>query len=458
MTLMKQIRSLISFKTVCLMIAGFLAACGPDGSTVPKSIAPPPAVDQGEDPDPVETADLDLATPLPQTKVALLLPFTGPAGDVATALRQSVTLALFDAYDPSLILLPFDTKSTADGAELAANEAIEQGADIILGPLFSEHARRIAPTVLKAGLMMLSFSNDPEAAGPGSYILGYQVSDEIKRVVHFARDRGYGTFSALVPDTVYGDQVQDSFARSVTEAGGILAAFERFIPAPDGFDAPVRRLGNYDARRRAYQREVASLEALDDDLADEIVGTLKSREVLGEPDFDTVLVAEGGELLRGLAPILPYYEIDPKRVKLLGTGLWNDPGLMGEPPLQGAWFAGPDPAKPTAFYDRFERVFGGRPPNLVSVGYDAMAVVAFLVRDARISDRPAFAREAIERPEGFSGIDGPVRFLSTGVNERMFAVLEVNRRGVRIADPAPMGFPSFGYMVMSPTESPEEGR
>ena len=51
-------------------------------------------------------------------KVALLLPLTGSGNtpSVAKALKQAAELALFDFDNPSVSLVPKDTKGTPDGA------------------------------------------------------------------------------------------------------------------------------------------------------------------------------------------------------------------------------------------------------------------------------------------------------------------------------------------------------
>jgi len=57
---------------------------------------------------------------------------------------------------------------------------------------------------------------------------------------------------------------------------------------------------------------------------------------------------------------------DPAKVKLLGTGMWNDPANIAEPTLNGAWFAAPDPKDEIAFNAKYREAFGVNPPPVVS--------------------------------------------------------------------------------------------
>ena len=56
-----------------------------------------------------------------------------------------------------------------------------------------------------------------------------------------------------------------------------------------------------------------------------------------------------------------------------------------------------------------------------------------------------FSREAIENPNGFSGVDGLFRFTPDGRVQRGLAVLEVEPQGSIVVSPAPRSFRDLGY-------------
>src|SRR5262249_28218263 len=132
-----------------------------------------------------------------------------------------------------------------------------------------------------------------------------------------------------------------------------------------------------------------------------------------------------------------YFDIDPAKIHLLGTGLWDEPGLGSEPALIGGWFAAPSPVGRAEFEKRFQAVYHQTPPRLASLGYDAAALVAVLAQKPRGSN---FTAETLTDPNGFAGVDGLFRFHRDGRSDRGLAVLQVERNGTSIVSPAPESF------------------
>jgi ABC-type branched-subunit amino acid transport system substrate-binding protein len=377
--------------------------------------------------------------PAEEIRIALLVPLSGPTEALGQAFLDSAAMALFEAFDPRLKLLPIDTLGTPEGAERAMREALAEKVELVLGPIFSEDIRRTAPLARAAGIPVIGFSNDAGAAGNGVYLLSFFPEQEVARVVDFAAGQGYRAFGALIPDSPYGEEVLASFSNAVYAGGGEIAGLEIYERQPNAFTEPVKRLANYDSRHQAYLEEEKFLKGFqDDDLVAEILKRMEKEETLGEAPFDAVLVPEGGQLLRSLIPLLPYYEIDPAKVRFLGTGLWHDPTLPGEPTLSGAWFAGADPKGVEAFMTNFKTLYGYRPPRIATLAYDAVALAASLATlEIR---RTRFSAATLEDPNGFSGVDGLFRFRADGTNERALAVLQIGRTGFKVVSPAAESF------------------
>ncbi|MEE8371927.1 MAG: penicillin-binding protein activator [Sphingomonadales bacterium] len=373
-----------------------------------------------------------------EIRVAVLLPLTGGSAFVGQALLDAASMALFDALDPRIRVLPFDTLGTPEGAVLAAGEALKVRPQIVIGPLFAETIRAAGPIISARGLKLIGFSNDVSVASRRNLLLSFLPEDEVRRVVEFAAREGATRFAGLIPDSAYGAKVLSSLADSVIRARGTVTSIERYEDDAQKAAGPVRRLANYDVRSRAYKREKAFLKSLNDDLADEILKSIAHLETLESPGFDAVLVPEGGEMLRSLAPMLSFYEVDPKEVHYLGTGLWDDEELILEPSLEGAWFAGAPLESSRAFRSRFEALFDYQPPRIASLGYDAMSLVTILARREMRDER--FSDKALFHPNGFRGVDGVFRFRQNGTAERRLAVIEIRADGFKTVSPAPKSF------------------
>ena len=367
------------------------------------------------------------------TRVALLLPLSGPQSDLAAAMLNAAQMALFEFADKRMELLLHDTRGTPDGAAEAASLAIGDGASVILGPLLASSVRAATPAARAANVTVLGFSSDRSVAGPGIYTMGFLPEAEVQRVVAFARSRGLRRFAALAPDNDYGVAVVAALGRAAE--GAIVSRVQFYDPGASDFSGAVRRLANYEARRRALEYQRSQLKARDDEIARRALRRLEKLQTVGDLPFDALLVADGGKRLQAIAALLPFFDVDPDKIRMLGTGRWDEPGLGAEPALVGGWFAAPPPGARVGFEARYRKTYGMPPHRLATLAYDATALAAVLAKDG--SD---FSDQALTSASGYWGRDGIFRLLPEGVMERGLAVLQVGPRGVKVISEAPESF------------------
>jgi ABC-type branched-subunit amino acid transport system substrate-binding protein len=340
-------------------------------------------------------------------KVAVLLPITssGSTPGVAKALKQAAELALFDFDNPNVTLIPKDTKGSPDGARLAAQSALQDGAELIIGPLFAQEVSGAAPVARQGGVPMIAFSSDEKVAGNGVYLLSFLAGRDVPRIVSFALSRGKRNFAELIPQSAYGRIAETAFARAVSSGGG-QAAVRATFPSNDSsaMVGPVRQ----------------------------IASAIKS----GQP-VDALFLPAGREELPELAPLLSSEELSSARVQFIGTGQWDYPNIGGDRALIGGWYPAPDPKGWSSFVQRYSKTYGAAPPRISSLAYDAVSLAVSL------SSNPPGQRYTVSqltRPTGFSGVDGLFRLLSDGTCERGLAILEVREGGSQVIDPAPSSF------------------
>jgi ABC-type branched-subunit amino acid transport system substrate-binding protein len=380
------------------LLAALLAACSTGMTEAPTAAIVPPGgmAGQGGKRAPV--------------KIALLLPLggMGEAAAVAKSMKQAAEMALFELNDPSVQIVTKDDGGTAAGGRAAADAAIKEGAEIIIGPLFSKSVAGAAPVARQAGVPILAFSNDTQVAGKGVYLMSFLAEQEVDRVVAFAASQGKRRFAALIPDNAYGNAVEPAFRRAVQRAGGKVVIVEKYPPAANGMLGPAKRV-------------VEAIKRGEDELA----------------PVDALFLPGGQEALPQIGPVIAYSGIDTNKVKLLGTGAWDFPSIGRDDAFVGGWYPSPDPIAWRAFAEKFARTFGNAPPRIASVAYDAVGLAIGL------SSNPPGARFTLAnltRPNGFVGVDGIVRLGENGLSERGLAVLEVQKFGASVADAAPSSF------------------
>ena len=340
-------------------------------------------------------------------KVALLLPITasGSTPAIAKALKQAAELALFDFDNPNVTLVPKDTRGTSDGARAAAESAIHDGAELILGPLFAQEVSSAAPVARQAGIPMIAFSSDEKVAGNGVYLLSFLAGRDVPRIVSFAMSRGKRNFAQLIPQSPYGRIAEAAFARAVSAGGGQGAVRATF--PPDDSNAmlgPVRQIAN---------------------------------AITGGQPADALFLPAGRDELPSLAPLLASADLTSGRVQFIGTGQWDYPNIGGEKAFIGGWYPAPDPKGWSNFTQRYAKTYGAVPPRLASLAYDAVSLAVSLSQNPQ-GER--YASTQLTRASGFAGVDGLFRLLPDGTCERGLAILEVREGGPQVIDPAPSSF------------------
>jgi len=372
-------------------------------------------------------------------RVGLLLPLSGKTAPLGKAMLNAAQMAMFDFADTDFELLPHDTAGRPEDASYAATMVIGDGANLLIGPLLAHSVHAVAPISRAAGVPVIGLSSDRTVAGGGIYTMGFLPGNEVERVVFYALKQGLNRFAVLAPNDAFGATVISSLSATVARYGGTVAALAYYHPSGDDIEPVVRRLADYDNRREALLEMRKELDGKDDELSQKTLERLSLLETLGDLPFDALMIADGGERLQRVAAMLPFFDIDPKKIRVLGTGQWDTQGIGTEPALMGAWFAAPPPSARESFEKRYRELYGTQPPRLATLAYDAMALAAVL---ARRNNANPYGPEALMLHSGYAGRDGIFRFTEAGTAERGLSVLEVGPRQNRVIDEAPTGFSS----------------
>jgi ABC-type branched-subunit amino acid transport system substrate-binding protein len=373
-----------------LGLAVMLAACS---TVIPKGAPPPPVIAK---PQPKPINPNGLPEDVARHRIALLVPLSGPNAAVGQSIADAAAMALADTGGKALRITNYDT---AQGAEAAARKALADGNKVFLGPLLSEDVHAVEGQAAAAGVPVISFSNDADAAGDDVWLLGFSPAQSIDRVVRFARSKGLTRFAALIPPGIYGRNASNMLIRTAEAAGGSVVAMQ------------------------SYQRSPTSLAA--------------AIKTISKEKFDAVLIADSGRIAIASAPLIR--KSNGAAVRILGTELWNaEPSLNNAPAMAGAWFASVDDSLFKQFVTRYRARYGRTPYRLASLGYDAVLLTVRIAKDWRVGDR--FPVDALADEGGFSGVDGAFRFAKGHFAERALAVHQLGPGGGTIVSPAPSGF------------------
>jgi ABC-type branched-subunit amino acid transport system substrate-binding protein len=372
--------------------AAALAACAGtseffSSTPPPQMAAPPPAAPIGAG----------------QVRVGLILPLSaqGNAGVAALSMKNAAEMALAEFKNPNIQLLVKDDGGTPQGAQAGAQQAITEGAEIIIGPLFAEAVRAVGSVARPRAIPVIAFSTDVGVAARGVYLLSFLPETDVKRIVDYAIARGKRSFAALLPDSAYGAVVEAAFQQEVSRRGGRIVALEKYPLDPNKMAEPARRVAQAASR------------------------------------VDSIFIPDGADAVPQVVQALAASGVNLKRVQLLGTGLWDDPRVFATAALDGGWYAAPESSGFRNFSARYRSRFGQDPVRTATLAYDAVALVAALVKT---QGAQRFGEQVLTNASGFAGIDGVFRFHPDGTNERGLAVLQVSPSGGQAVSPAPKSF------------------
>ncbi|MEM7746341.1 MAG: penicillin-binding protein activator [Pseudomonadota bacterium] len=334
--------------------------------------------------------------------IALLAPSTAPnAASVGAALVNAARMAAVDQGDPLLQLRVYDTAGNAAQARLAAEQAINDDAQIILGPLFGANTKAVKSVASAAGIKVLSFSTDSSVAGDPVYLTGFLPEIAAARITQFARARGLGAIGVFYPNNAYGSAASRGAAAAV---GPNIVASAQYERTQEGIPTATQDF--------AGQAQSAGVQAL--------------------------LIAESGQALRYVGTLLQTYGVPPEQVKYLGLGEWNSRSTLQEGALKGGWFAAPDPAAVKAFVEKYQAQYGSVPPIQAVLAYDAVRMAGTLLAEGRAQNTAPFTTESLTRGRGFQGVVGPIALGRDGLGRRGMAVLEVGEGVFQTIDPVPV--------------------
>ncbi len=344
--------------------------------------------------------------------VALML----PGGDsdsgrqvLARDLENGARMALADLQGVEIDLRIYQVGVDPNRAAAQTAQAINDGAQIILGPLHAEVARAVGPVAAQAGVNVLSFSNTTDVAGGNVFLLGPTFENTATRLLGYAAAQGRGRVMVVSEQTPAGQAAERAIQLAAQRTAASLVASQSYAFSQQGIAQALPRIAQT-ARSSGAQ---------------------------------SVLMTAGSEgALPLLAEMLPQNGISRSDFQYMGLTRWDIPAATLQlPGLQGGWFALPDPGLIGQFEQRYTAAHGASPSPVAGLGYDAVAAVGSLIRRG---GRTPFTADAIRQPAGFVGVNGIFRFRADGTNERGLAVAEIRDERVRVLSPAPRSFSGGG--------------
>ena len=382
-------------------------------------------------------------------RVGVLLPLSGEAGKFGQGLKQATMLALEDMNNDNLILQFYDTQGTPEGARMAAENALNQGVKLIIGPLMSTEVEAISYQTRRRDVPVVAFSTDEKVLQAQVYTLGLLIDEQVDRIIGYAaKAQGRSRFALLLPDNSSGTAVAKSAVKAAKKYGGTVVRIAFYAPNTTDFSEIVRELTDFDKRSEPLKKQKDQLKALvqkgDKDAA-AALRRLNLKDADDGVDFDAVIIPESGSRLKSAAAMFGYYDVFSPEVMFLGTSVWENTGLNKETTLVKAAYPRLSRTHNAYFNKKFQSLFGTYPNGLYAFAYDAVALSSALSK-RNSSDLDA----AITHPDGFAGINGIFRFFPNGKNQHSLDIIEITPSADKVVDAASHKFSADTQQDYSP--------
>ena len=352
-------------------------------------------------------------------RAAVLLPLSGPAQKIGVDIRRGAELAIFTLDNPNIDLTFHDTSQDVAGAVTAA---IEQKADLIIGPLFSENARKARPLAAMANMPILTFSNDSTVAGQGVWLIGQTPEKDIETVLTKALSeikpidedaRALPNLVIIAQDNDYGTRITQSAISLLRNQGGatadLLVINDDVLMDEKSLRQSIKNLTGWLPPSSTGERKL--------------------------PKYDMVLLAGHDAFSLRVAPVLSWYDLDPEQVLFIGPSSWNNAAILQEPSLKNGWFADVPQDNQNRFQQIWKDHFNEPASKPAILAFDAIALASTLDHD---DSQMMIAN--LTQDQGFSGFSGMFRFHQDGTNTRLLESRQINDQDTGVVFPAARRF------------------
>ena len=378
-------------------------------------------------------------------RVGVLLPLSGEFAKQGNGLKNATMMAMDDINDSGLVLQYYDTKGTPEGASIAIENALNQNAQLIIGPMLSSSVQAITPAVKANNVPIIAFNSASEVLQDGIYTMGLLLDEQVERIISYSVQQGRLRFGILVPDNSTGIAVARAAVKSSANNGATVTAIAFYQPGTTDFTDLLKDMTQYSSRSAKLKQLTAQYKAAaaSGDLeAARKVNQLEKLDSYGDIGFDAVLIPDYGATLKSAIAMFGYYDVFSPEVKFIGTSIWENTSLNKESTMRGSWYPALSRQNNSYFINKYTELFGERPSSLYAFGYDAVALASAISRQGTDD-----LNTKITNPEGYLGINGVFRFFNNGSNQHSLDIKEIRDSGNYIVDAAPRKFMTDGSEV-----------
>ena len=361
-----------------------------------------------------------------RVKIGILLPLSGENSEIGGSLLKAAKLSLNKTQNRNIQLFIKDTENSNTNIISSYYDLINEEVDIILGPLFTKNIKIISPLSEDEKTLMITFSNNSEIKNKNTFISGLTPEDEIREVIDYAMSKGSKKFGLIFPNNEYGLRSKKLIENLMLEKNGVISEFVFYNSKKPDFYRVSKKIANYEQRKLKLEKKLEELKNTNTVDAETKYKKLKNQDTLGELEFDSLFIgAENVKHISMLASILPYYDVDPKKVVYLGNSLWANNVALKEPALEKSIFTSFSEKKFGNFKLEYSEAFNAQPHQIAYLAFDLVGLISNLQKKNK-----KINVSNITASNGFIGTNGLFRFRTDGSVQRSLSVFQIKNQNL----------------------------
>ena len=281
---------------------------------------------------------------------------------------------------------------------------------IFVGTLTSE-ATQVVKKFCKHKILFFSFSADKNLAGECVYLINFFPEDDLVALFNFFPIDS--RIALLYPKNYYGNNINKIIDPIALKGGSIIISRASYKEDLSDAREAIKELGKYELRKFELERQKKILKNKDDEISKNALKKIQKFETIGNVDFTHLILPDYGIRLLEIAPLLPFYDVDPNKVQFIGTGVWDDELFFDEPSLQGAIFSGIEKNKRDQFINDYSNIYQENPMRTATIPFDLMGIISHII-DSNLSVEETYSL-LNDSSIKFDGIDGKFFFKNNSI-------------------------------------------
>ena len=298
---------------------------------------------------------------------------------------------------------------------------------IFLGPIQSKYTKDLNH-YCKKNVIFFSFSSKSTLAQDCIYLLNFFPKNEIAQLLLYLNEDA--KVALLYPENEYGYLINNFIDDLIFESPAVLVNRSSYRDDLSNVREAIKELGKYELRKYELNRQKQILSNKSDEKSKQRLKKLERFNTTSDYDFTHILIADYGLNLLQVAPLLPFYDIDPNIVQFMGTGVIDDKSFFYEPSLQGAIFPGVPEISRKNLITEYIQIYEEEFLRISTLPYDLIGLINFVYSKELSFDEVI---GLLNNPNTqFDGIDGNFNF-KNNIIERNLDILRIrNGNAIKI--------------------------